>query len=315
MCRHRPSRGASSIAPLSLMHSAWTPRAAKWRRVISGYLVATRMWLGRRAVLARDPIGGRGDRDVAMPDIQIERRVDLGIVEFHQYVVAGDAELGRAEGDKGRDIEAAHADQIEAGVAGRKAQPARCRVVEGGLRLDAYPAQQRHHLGENPAVGQRQDQAIFAARRRQLIGPSPLRGADATGSAMARRDPWRGTGRGRLRAGSRRRRKIRDGSPPPARPPASRADRQQRQNPVFVAAAEAAIGRAVDRAEGDRAQDPLTPASPGAERSRLSQRKRLATKTKICRSANIGEVAHRTRAHPADRPRTPPDRRRPRRAT
>jgi len=37
--------GANSIAPLSLMHSAWTPRAAKCRRVISGYLVATRRWL------------------------------------------------------------------------------------------------------------------------------------------------------------------------------------------------------------------------------------------------------------------------------
>ena len=29
--RHRPSEGANSIEPLSLMHSAWTPRAAKCR--------------------------------------------------------------------------------------------------------------------------------------------------------------------------------------------------------------------------------------------------------------------------------------------
>ena len=44
----RPSDGASSIAPDSFTHSACTPRAAKWRRVTSGYLVAMRTWLQRR---------------------------------------------------------------------------------------------------------------------------------------------------------------------------------------------------------------------------------------------------------------------------
>ena len=44
----RPSDGASSIAPESFTHSACTPRAAKWRRVTSGYLVAMRTWLQRR---------------------------------------------------------------------------------------------------------------------------------------------------------------------------------------------------------------------------------------------------------------------------
>ena len=38
-----PSTGASSIAPLSTMHSACTPRPAKWRAVRRGYLVATRI--------------------------------------------------------------------------------------------------------------------------------------------------------------------------------------------------------------------------------------------------------------------------------
>src|SRR3546814_10168913 len=36
-----------SIAPFSLMHSACTPRPAKWRRVTPGYFVAIRMWLQR----------------------------------------------------------------------------------------------------------------------------------------------------------------------------------------------------------------------------------------------------------------------------
>ncbi len=52
----------------------------------------------------------RCDRHSAMPDIEVERRVDLGIIEFHQHVIAGDAELRRAERDKAGDIEAADAD-------------------------------------------------------------------------------------------------------------------------------------------------------------------------------------------------------------
>ncbi len=60
----------------------------------------------------------RRDGEAAMPDIEVERRVDLRIVEFHQHVIAGDAELSGAEGDKGGGIEAAHADQIETRLAG-----------------------------------------------------------------------------------------------------------------------------------------------------------------------------------------------------
>src|SRR6185437_6159441 len=40
--RDSPSPGASSIAPFRPTTSAWTPRAAKWRRAMVGYLVATR---------------------------------------------------------------------------------------------------------------------------------------------------------------------------------------------------------------------------------------------------------------------------------
>ena len=120
MWRQTPSSGASSIAPFSLMHSAWTPRAAKWRRVTSGYFVATRRWLQLCGSSCAGPLGRRGHGHTAMPDIEIERRVDLGIIELHQHVVAGDPELGGAEGDEGRDIEAAHPDQVERRVGGRE---------------------------------------------------------------------------------------------------------------------------------------------------------------------------------------------------
>src|SRR5215469_13616256 len=99
-----------------------------------------------------------------MTDIEIERSVDFGIVEFHQYVVAGNTELGAAKGDKSGGVEAAHPDQVEPGLARAKPQLPGRRIVKGGLRLDAYTAQHRHHFAEDPAVRQRHDQAIFAHR-------------------------------------------------------------------------------------------------------------------------------------------------------
>ena len=68
-----------------------------------------------RGIVAAGILLGRRDDEAAVPDLEIERRVDLGIVELHQHVVAGDAEMRRAEGDEGRDVEVAHADDVEAG--------------------------------------------------------------------------------------------------------------------------------------------------------------------------------------------------------
>src|SRR5438034_4393465 len=58
-------------------------------------------------ILLADLVRRRRDGHMAMADIEVERRIDFGIVEFHQHIVAGDAELSRPEGYKGRDIEAA----------------------------------------------------------------------------------------------------------------------------------------------------------------------------------------------------------------
>src|SRR6516162_3763720 len=73
-------------------------------------------------IFPRNPVCGGRHRDMATPDIEIERRVNFRVVEFHQHVVAGDAELGGAEGDKGGDVEAPHPNQIESGLTGRKTQ-------------------------------------------------------------------------------------------------------------------------------------------------------------------------------------------------
>src|SRR5437660_11336784 len=97
-------------------------------------------------------VRGRRDGEAAMPDIEVERRVNLRIVEFHQHIIAGDAELCGAEGDKSGGIEAAHADQIETGLAGSEAQLARSGVVEGWITLYAGQARQRQYVARYPLI-------------------------------------------------------------------------------------------------------------------------------------------------------------------
>src|SRR5262245_22242504 len=55
-------------------------------------------------------------REPALADAEVDRRVDLGVVELHQHIIARDAEMGRAEGHEGRHVEGAHADDVEIGM-------------------------------------------------------------------------------------------------------------------------------------------------------------------------------------------------------
>src|SRR5438045_9384457 len=77
------------------------------------------------------------DSHAAVADIEVERRVDFGIVEFHQHIVAGDADLRSPKGDKARNVETADADKIEPGIGSREPQFARFRIGKGRLRFDA----------------------------------------------------------------------------------------------------------------------------------------------------------------------------------
>ncbi len=99
-----------------------------------------------RGVVRQGQLAGLRHRHAAMADIEIERRVELAVVEFHQHVGAGDAELSRAEGDERGDVEAAHADDAEAGNIGGEAELAAGVGEERRLRLDSGARQQRRGL-------------------------------------------------------------------------------------------------------------------------------------------------------------------------
>ena len=65
---------------------------------------------------------GFGDRHAALGDAQVQRRVNLGIVELHQHVGTANADLCRAERDEGRHVERPHPDQVDVGPVGGEAK-------------------------------------------------------------------------------------------------------------------------------------------------------------------------------------------------
>jgi hypothetical protein len=109
-------------------------------------------------------IFGLGDRQAAMADIEIDRRIDLRIVKFQQHVIAGNTEMRRTERDEGRDVEAAHADDFELRIVSAKAQSPRILVGELGLRLDAGPFQDGQHFLEDTPLRQRQNKHVAHQR-------------------------------------------------------------------------------------------------------------------------------------------------------
>ena len=132
---------------------------------------------GRDAQMARSarPFGRAlrfGDGEVAVADIEIDRRVELGIIEFLDHVRPDDADLRRAMGDEGGDVEGAHADQPHIVAARAEGQRAVGLVVE---RVVGHHARARHHrqgLVEDPPLGhgegQRGGWRLFGHRARQI---------------------------------------------------------------------------------------------------------------------------------------------------
>ena len=55
-------------------------------------------------------------RQMAMPDVQIDRGVEVRVVEFLDHVGADDPDLRCAMRDEGRHVERAHPDQAQVGA-------------------------------------------------------------------------------------------------------------------------------------------------------------------------------------------------------
>gem|GEM_PF-4179547 len=75
-----------------------------------------------------------GDGNAASANSKIERRIDVGIVEFHQHIGTANADLRATMRYKSRDIERAYAHHIDLGVERWKTQTA-CPFTNGAAIL------------------------------------------------------------------------------------------------------------------------------------------------------------------------------------
>src|SRR6185437_3821077 len=223
----------------------------------------------RRIVLA-GILGRRRHDQSAMPDLEVKRRVNLRVLELHQHVVAGDPDMRGAEGDEGRHVEIAHADDVEAGMAGGEAELARIGIVESVLDLDPGAPHHGKHFAQDTPLGQRQNQLLVTAHRHALLkksGPRPSR----VGQGSPRSSRWH-----RICSTSSRM------LPPPAK--------SRKSDPASARIASSTISRSLSWGEKPRRCTDLTVSKrrPANCRSALrrasagggSRRKRLATSTK-----------------------------------
>ncbi len=107
-----------------------------------------------------------GHRQAAMADVEIDRRIEVGVVEFLDHVGTDDAQLRRAMRDEGRHVEGAHADQPHVVARRGEGQRAVALVVEPIL---GHHAGARHHgqrLVEDAALGNGEGEALVHDGRR-----------------------------------------------------------------------------------------------------------------------------------------------------
>ncbi len=163
--RRRQLHGARQLHALGL-HAARGEVAARHLGILGGDAHVA----PAPGIVAARHLDRLGHGQPALADTEIDRRVDLGIVELHQHVGAGDAEVRRAKGHEGRHVEGAHADDVEVGVVGGEAELARLGIGEGCFGLDAGAREQRRRFLEDAALGQRQNELLvgFARHDRRL---------------------------------------------------------------------------------------------------------------------------------------------------
>ena len=118
------------------MHSARTPRWAKWRRVLAGH---------RRRFRHGQP---------AAPNAEIDGCVEFRIIELHQHIAADDTELCGAEGAECGHVETADLHQRELRMIGAEAELSRILVDESSFRDDIRALEERQSLLKNASLRQ-----------------------------------------------------------------------------------------------------------------------------------------------------------------
>src|ERR1700733_4489482 len=88
--------------------------------------------------------------------------------------------MRRAESDEGRDVEIAHADDVESRQVGLEPKLARPGIVELALDLDPRAPHHGHDLIQDTPLGQRQDQR-FVTQHRTLPKQMRTQPASSTG--------------------------------------------------------------------------------------------------------------------------------------
>ena len=152
-----PNVGASSIAPFSLTHSACTPARGEMRGGDVWVFGGDADVAPPARIVSGGHVGRLGDRQPAMPDAEVHRRIELGIGEFGQHVRPDDPDLRRPMRDEGRDVERAHADQLDPRIVGREPQRAAVLVHEARFGAHARRRQQWDRFREDASLGNGDD--------------------------------------------------------------------------------------------------------------------------------------------------------------
>ena len=88
-----------------------------------------------------------------MPDVEIDRRVKVGVVELLDHVRADNADLRGTMRHESRDVERTHADQAHVAVLAVERQCARLLVVELRLGHDPCTRHEWQRFVEDTALG------------------------------------------------------------------------------------------------------------------------------------------------------------------
>ena len=110
-----------------------------------------------------------GDHHAAIANSQIQRRINLRVVEFQQHVLPGNTELGRAKGDKRRDVERPDPQYRQIGNIGREFQLALVLVLKRCFGLYPGPAEHRQKFLQNSPLGHRDAQGFIRRRHQNLL--------------------------------------------------------------------------------------------------------------------------------------------------